>query len=155
MKLSHIDFTGKPKMVDISAKQTSLRTAEAMATVEVGEKVARAISSSEIAKGPVLTVAQLAGITGGKKTSELIPLCHPLPIDSIDVSCTLQGSEVKIIARAKTHWKTGIEMEVLTAAAISALTVYDMCKAISKSIVIKEIKLLKKTGGKSGTYQRR
>lgn len=154
-KLSHINRNGKAVMADVSEKKNTLRTAEAYAEVKVSKEVYNAIKQNQIAKGDVLTVAKLAGIQSAKRTSELIPLCHNIFISKIDVDLKLNAKNktVEIFSFAKTNSVTGIEMEVLTAASIAALTVYDMCKALDKSIVIKEVKLLSKTGGKSGDYR--
>lgn len=156
-KLSHINSKGKAVMVDVSSKKVTTRTAEAYAEVKVSKEIFNAIQKNVIAKGDVLTVAKLAGIQGAKKTSELIPLCHNIFISKIDVELKLNSKNktVEIYSFAKTNSVTGIEMEVLTAVSIAALTVYDMCKAIDKSTIISEIKLLSKTGGKSGNYIRR
>jgi molybdenum cofactor biosynthesis protein MoaC len=154
-KLSHTNKNNKAIMADVSGKTETLRTAEAYAEVAVSKKVFDAIKKNEIAKGDVLTVAKLAGIQAAKKTSELIPLCHNIFISKIDVELKLNSKNktVEIISSAKTNSVTGVEMEALTAASITALTVYDMCKALDKSIIIKEVKLLSKTGGKSGDYR--
>ncbi len=154
-KLTHVDNNGKANMVDVSAKEATLRTAEAFAEVSVSEELFVKIKNNELAKGDVLTTAKIAGILGGKKTSELIPLCHNIFISKIEVNLKLNEEKktVEIYSSAKTNSVTGIEMEALTSASIAALTVYDMCKAVDKSIVIKEIKLLSKTGGKSGEYK--
>lgn len=154
-KLTHTDSKGKAEMVDISDKDDSLRTAEAYAKVSVSNEVFEKIKENTITKGDVLTIARLAGIQAAKKTSELIPLCHNILISKINIDIKLNSVKrsVEINAFAKTVAKTGIEMEALTAASISALTIYDMCKSIDKSIVIKEIKLISKTGGKSGDFR--
>lgn len=151
---SHTDKSGKAKMVDVSSKEITVRTAEAFAEVQVSKKVFDKIKSNEIQKGDVLAVAKISGIQAAKKTSELIPLCHNIFISSIDVVLNLNEKKniVEIKSFAKTTAQTGIEMEALTAVSISALTIYDMCKALDKSITIKEIKLLSKTGGKSGNF---
>lgn len=154
-KLTHVNKNGKANMVDVSGKDISLRTAEAFAEVFVSNELFYKIRNNELEKGDVLTTAKIAGIQGGKKTSELIPLCHNIFISKIDVRLELneEKKSVEIFSLAKTNSVTGIEMEALTAASIAALTVYDMCKAVDKSIVIKEIKLISKTGGKSGEYK--
>jgi len=155
-KLSHVDSKGKAKVVDVSKKSETLRTAEAYAEVKLSSKAFNAVKENKIVKGDVLTVAKLAGIQAAKKTAELIPLCHNIFISSIDVELKLNSKKntIEITSLAKTNSVTGIEMEALTAVSVAALTVYDMCKALDKSIVIKEIKLLSKTGGKSGKYKR-
>ncbi len=141
-------------MVDVSDKDETVRTAEAYAEVKVSKEVFRAVKNNTLAKGDVLSIAQFAGIQAAKKTSDLIPLCHNIFISKIDVILTLNKKKcsVEITSFAKTTAQTGIEMEALTAVSIAALTVYDMCKAIDKSMIIGEIKLLSKTGGKSGEY---
>jgi len=151
---SHTDKSGKAKMVDVSSKEQTLRTAEAFAEVQVSKDVFEKIKSNQIQKGEVLTVAKIAGIQAAKKTSELIPLCHNIFISSVDINLNLNENKnaVEIRSSAKTNAQTGIEMEALTAVSVAALTVYDMCKALDKSITIKEIKLLSKTGGKSGKF---
>lgn len=154
-ELSHINSQGKAEMVDVSLKDDTIRTAEAFAEVFVSEKVFLKIKNNEIAKGDVLSIAKFAGIQGAKKTSELIPLCHNIMISKINVELKLneEKKSVEITSFAKTIGKTGIEMEALTAVSIAALTVYDMCKALDKSIIISNIKLLSKSGGKSGDYK--
>ncbi len=154
-KLTHTNINGKANMVDISDKEISIRTAEAYSEVKISDEVFKAIKENNIKKGDVFTVAKIAGIQAAKKTSELIPLCHNIFITKIDVELHLneEKKRVEIKSFAKTESKTGIEMEVLTAASLAALTVYDMCKAIDKSMVISETKLITKTGGKSGTYK--
>ncbi len=153
-KLSHINSKGKAEMVDVSEKSATDRTAEAYAEVKVSKNVFDAIKSNSVKKGDVLSIAKFAGIQGAKKTSELIPLCHNIFISKIDVNLKLNSKNktVEITSFAKTTAQTGIEMEALTAASVAALTIYDMCKALDKSITIKEIKLLSKTGGKSGKF---
>jgi cyclic pyranopterin phosphate synthase len=153
-KLSHINSKGKAEMVDVSEKEISTRTAEAYAEVKVSKEVFNAIKNNSAKKGDVLSIAKFAGIQAAKKTSELIPLCHNIFISKIDVELKLnsQKKTVEIKSFAKTTAQTGIEMEALTAVSVAALTVYDMCKAIDKSMIISEIKLLSKTGGKSGSY---
>ncbi|MBI5730006.1 MAG: cyclic pyranopterin monophosphate synthase MoaC [Ignavibacteriales bacterium] len=153
--LSHVDKNGKANMVDVSGKEVTERTASAYCEVLVSDEVFRKIEQNQIAKGDVLTVAKIAGIQAAKKTSALIPLCHNIFISKIDVELKLnkKNSTVEIKSFAKTNSVTGIEMEALTAVSVAALTVYDMCKAIDKGIIINEIKLLSKTGGKSGNYR--
>ena len=150
-KLSHINSSGKAEMVDVSEKEVTARTAEAYAEVKVSGEVFNAIKNNTVKKGDVLSIAKFAGILAAKKTSELIPLCHNIFISKIEVELKLnqKKSSVEI---AKTTSQTGIEMEALTAISVAALTVYDMCKAIDKSMVIGKIKLRSKTGGKSGDY---
>jgi cyclic pyranopterin phosphate synthase len=156
-KLSHINSKGKAEMVDVSGKEISLRTAEAFAEVKVSKEIFNAIKNNLVTKGDVLSIAKFAGIQAAKRTAELIPLCHNIFISKIDVELKLNSKNktVEIKSFAKTTAQTGIEMEALTAVSVSALTVYDMCKAIDKSIIISEIKLISKTGGKSENYSRK
>jgi cyclic pyranopterin phosphate synthase len=152
MKLTHLDHEGRPAMVDVGRKTESERTAEALAVVHVGAEVAAAIRAGSVKKGDPLATAEVAGIMAAKKTPELIPLCHPLVLDHVAVRCELVEEAVEIHASAACTGRTGVEMEAMTAAAVAALAVYDMCKGLSRGIVIREIRLLKKTGGRSGTY---
>ena len=151
-KLSHYGADGTARMVDVSAKTATRREAEAEAFVELSEAVLAALPRNP--KGNPLEVARFAGIQAGKRTSELIPMCHPLPLSLLDVAAEVVSGGVKIRAVAATTANTGVEMEALTAASIAALCVYDMCKALDKGIVIRDIQLLRKQGGKSGDYQR-
>ena len=153
-KLSHVGEKGQAKMVDVSAKVANVRSATAEAIVRVGDQVADVIRrEGTTAKGNVLETARLAGIMAAKHTGQLIPLCHNIPVDRVSVDAALEDTVVRIEATAKTSAKTGVEMEALTAAAVAALTVYDMCKAVSKGIVIERVRLLEKTGGKSGDWR--
>lgn len=151
-KLSHYDSTGRARMVDISAKPLTRRTARAEAFVRMSPEVLKALPSNP--KGNPLEVARFAGISAAKKTSELIPMCHPLMLSHADVETLTTSSGVHLVATVATTGPTGVEMEALTAASIAALTVYDMTKALDKSIVIETIRLMEKTGGKSGHYRR-
>jgi cyclic pyranopterin phosphate synthase len=151
-KLSHYDSAGKVSMVDVGPKADTPRTATARAYVAVHKVVLEALPTNK--KGDPLEVARIAGIMAAKKTSDLIPLCHPLPLTNVGVELTLDDNGVEIIATASTVARTGVEMEAMTAACVAALTVYDMTKALDKSIEIREIHLLEKTGGKSGTFRR-
>ena len=155
-KLSHTDAQGKARMVDVAAKQVTVREAIATGLVRMQPQVLSLIVTGQMPKGDVLAAARIAGIMGAKKTSDLIPLCHPLPIASVTVEFTPDKATGTIIieARVKVEAKTGVEMEALTAVSVAALTIYDMCKAADKSIVISDICLQKKTGGKSGAYMR-
>ena len=156
MDLSHVDSAGNPKMVDVSAKPITFRLARAQAVVRRGARVAKQLADSPVtAKGNVLQVARLAGIQAAKRTAELIPLCHPLPLEHIDLEAHLKDETVHIWATVSAHARTGLEMEALTAVSVAALTVYDMCKALSKDIEITDIRLLEKSGGKTGRYQRK
>jgi len=152
-KLSHYDAAGHARMVDVSAKQTTKRTATASAFVELSTAVLAALPANP--KGNPLEVARIAGIQAAKRTSELIPMCHPLPLSHVEVEVRIVTDGVRIKATAATTGQTGVEMEALTAATIAALTVYDMTKALDKSIVIRNIQLEAKSGGKSGDYKRR
>ena len=151
-KLSHFDKTGKASMVDVSAKQPTRRTATASAFVELSAPVLAALPKNP--KGDPLEVARFAGIQAAKRTSELIPMCHPLPLTHVDVQAEIVKGGVQITATAATTGPTGVEMEALTAASIAALTVYDMTKALDKAIVIRDLRIEKKTGGKSGDFAR-
>jgi len=151
-KLSHFDSAGSARMVDVSAKPPSARTAKAHARVRIPASVLRRLPENP--KGNPLEVARIAGIQAAKKTSELIPLCHPLPLSHADVDVAVEKGGVRITATVSTVAQTGVEMEALTAAAVAALTVYDMTKALDKSIEISELYLLEKSGGKSGGYRR-
>lgn len=150
-KLSHVTPSGQPAMVNVSAKAPTLRTARAQATVNVGKEILEMLSDNEIMlkKGPVFQTAIIAGVMGAKRTSELIPLCHPIGLDDCQVNIAVKGGKVVIETSATTVGKTGVEMEALTAASVAALTVYDMCKAVSHGIVIESVRLLEKRGGKS------
>ena len=154
-KLSHIDAGGKAKMVDVTAKDESEREAVAAARVFLNAETFATVARGEMAKGDVLTVARIAGIMAAKRTAELVPLCHPLPLTSVGVELSLDEttSTVEITATARTKGRTGVEMEAMTAASVAALTVYDMCKSADKAIRISDIRLLRKTGGKSGSYE--
>lgn len=150
MNFTHLNSDGEAVMVDVGEKSITERRAAAKATLKMKEETLSAILSSELKKGDALSVARIAGIMGGKKTSELIPLCHNIPIDKITVNFKDNGKdELYIFSETKCSYKTGIEMEALTAVSVAALTVYDMCKAIDREMVIAEIKLIEKTGGKS------
>lgn len=150
-KFTHIDSSGNPHMVDVSQKAATRRTAKARALVRAGSAILEKIRDNELMtkKGPVFQTAIIAGVMGAKKTSELIPLCHPLGLEDCQISITVDNEVIVIDATAVVTAKTGVEMEALTAVTTAALTVYDMCKALSHDIVISEIKLMEKTGGKS------
>jgi cyclic pyranopterin phosphate synthase len=150
--LSHYDTDGRARMVDVSGKHETRREAVAAAFVALSPAVLRALPSN--LKGDPLEVARFAGIQAAKRTSELIPMCHPLPLSFLDISAEITDGGVAIRATAATTAATGVEMEALTAASVAALTVYDMCKALDKGIVIREVLLVSKTGGKSDDYQR-
>lgn len=149
-KLTHVDNSGNPQMVDVSEKKLTRRTALAQAIVHTGPEILKQIRDNELItkKGPVFQTAIIAGVMGAKKTSELVPFCHPLGLEDCRVSISVRHEKIVIEASATVTAKTGVEMEALTAATTAALTVYDMCKALSHDIVIEEIKLLEKKGGK-------
>jgi cyclic pyranopterin phosphate synthase len=151
-KLTHLDEQGRANMVDVGWKPTTDREAVARGFVTIQPETMRLIREGLMKKGDVLTVAQLAGIMGAKRTSELIPLCHPLPLNKVDVELALDQTEsrVNITATASTSAKTGVEMEALTAVSVAALTIYDMCKAIDRGMRIEGIRLVSKRGGQSG-----
>jgi cyclic pyranopterin monophosphate synthase len=150
--LSHYDEAGQASMVDVSAKLATRRTATASAFVELSAAVIAALPDNP--KGDPLEVARFAGIQAAKRTSELIPMCHPLPLTHVEVQAKIEGNGVRITAKAATVGPTGVEMEALTAASIAALTVYDMTKALDKAIVIRNVQLESKSGGKSGDFSR-
>lgn len=151
-KLSHYDEQGQAKMVDVAAKNVTARMARAEVFVSIKPSVMKQLPDNP--KGDPLEVARIAGILGAKRTSELIPMCHPLPLSFVDVRLQVKSNGVYILSEARTSGQTGVEMEALTAASIAALTVYDMTKALDKSIEITGLRLLEKTGGKSGHYKR-
>ncbi len=151
-KLSHYDSAGRAHMVDVSDKTATKREAEATAMVEMAAEVLAALPSNP--KGNPLEVARFAGIQAAKRTAELIPMCHPLPLTFVDVVTEIRPAGVFIRATAATTGPTGVEMEAMVAASIAALTIYDMCKAMDKGIVIREVVLQRKSGGKSGEYRR-
>ena len=150
--LTHLDEEGRARMVDVGWKPVTDREATARGHVSVRPETLRLIKEGLMKKGDVLTVAQLAGIMGAKRTSELIPLCHPLPLNQIQVDLELNEAEnrIEISATASTSAKTGVEMEALTAVSVAALTVYDMCKSVDRGVRIESIRLVRKTGGQSG-----
>ena len=152
-KLSHYDDAGRASMVDVSSKSPTLREAEAHAFVAMSRKVLNALPQNP--KGDPLEVARIAGIQAAKRTSELIPMCHPVPLSQVDVTCKVKRDGVKIRTLARTTAVTGVEMEALVAASVAALTVYDMRKALDKGIEIREVRLERKSGGKSGDYARK
>ena len=153
--LTHFDREGKAVMVDVSAKAETERVAIAKGAVIMQPRTLARIQAGDVTKGDVLGVARLAGIMAAKRTSDLIPLCHPLPLASVsvDLSCDAARNAVDIVATCKVTGRTGVEMEALTAVSVAALTIYDMCKAIDRAMVITDIRLAHKSGGKSGTYE--
>lgn len=155
-KLTHVDARGAARMVDVGDKEVTAREAVAEARVRMLPTTLRLLKRGRTPKGDVLGAVRLAGIAGAKRTSELIPLCHAIPIDGVTIDVSLAGREhVRIVARARTHARTGIEMEALTAASVAALTLYDMLKAIDRGMSIERVRLLEKRGGRSGDYVRR
>ena len=155
-KLTHIDKKGKARMVDVTAKEITTREAVAKGSVFMQRRTLQAVLANENKKGDVLGTAKIAGIMAAKKVGDLIPLCHPLNIDSVDIlfEPIRKTNCIDITAIAKASGKTGVEMEALAAVSVAALTIYDMCKAMDKGMIISDIRLIKKTGGKSGTYIR-
>lgn len=152
--LTHFDDTGNAHMVDVGAKDITGRVAVARASVVMQAATLKLIATRKAAKGDVLAVAQLAGIMAAKRTADLIPLCHPLALSSVDVQLSIdpRRKAVDIVATCKLAGRTGVEMEALTAASVAALTVYDMCKSVDRGMVISDVRLMHKSGGKSGTY---
>jgi indole-3-glycerol phosphate synthase len=152
--LSHVDTQGRARMVDVSAKAETDRVAVAAARVVMKRETLARIQAGDVAKGDVLAVARIAGIMAAKKTSDLIPLCHPLSLSSVEVElqCAPETSSVEVIATCKLNGRTGVEMEALTAASVAALTIYDMCKAIDRGMTVTDVRLLRKSGGKSGDF---
>ncbi|ESZ88517.1 MAG: molybdenum cofactor biosynthesis protein MoaC [Blastomonas sp. CACIA14H2] len=151
-KLTHLDATGAARMVDVSAKADSVREAVAEGVIAMAPSVIAAIRAGDIKKGDVLGTARIAGIMAAKQTSNLIPLCHPLPIASVSVDFDYVETGVRVETRVRTNGKTGVEMEALTAASVALLTIYDMAKALDKAMVIGPVRLLAKSGGKSGDW---
>ena len=153
-KLTHIDENGKAVMVDVTEKEETVRIAKASGKIKLSSEAYAAVVKGEIKKGDVFAVARVAGIMAAKKTSDIIPLCHPLQLSKISVDFSFDDENTSIICvgSAKLSGKTGVEMEALTAVSAALLTVYDMCKAIDKGMVISDIRLLEKSGGKSGDY---
>ncbi|SFP08891.1 cyclic pyranopterin phosphate synthase [Oscillibacter sp. PC13] len=156
MELTHFNDEGRARMVDVSAKDVTLRTATAMGRVVLNSETFALVESGKMKKGDVLAVAQVAGIMAAKKTWELIPMCHPIALTGVDISFRLdrEQSTIEIQATTRCKGETGVEMEALTAASAAALTIYDMCKAVQRDITIEQICLLQKSGGKSGTFIR-
>ncbi len=154
-KLSHMDDSGRPKMVDVGGKADTVRQAVAKGTVRMQPDTLRLIMAGGTAKGDVLSVAQLAGTMAAKRTPDLIPLCHPILIDNVDIEFNSdeKTSTIEIITTVKSSGKTGVEMEALTAIAVAALTIYDMCKAVDRGMKIENIRLVRKSGGKSGNIE--
>ena len=154
MDLSHINEQGRARMVDVTDKESTVRIATARGTVKVNSDTMALIRSGGMKKGDVLAVAQVAGIMAAKKTADIIPMCHPLRLSSVDINFELTDTEIVIQAAVKCKESTGVEMEALTAVSTAALTIYDMCKAVQRDIEITDIRLMYKSGGKSGVFKR-
>ncbi len=156
MEFTHLDENNRPKMVDVTAKEPTMREAVAGGRVLMRPDTVRAIESGGVSKGNVYATAKIAGIMAAKKTSDIIPMCHPLELTGIDIdfSSNIEKGEIAINAKARTFNRTGVEMEAMTAVSVAALTIYDMCKSADRAIVLSDIKLLEKSGGKSGTFVR-
>jgi cyclic pyranopterin monophosphate synthase len=158
-EFTHFNEEGRAKMVDVSSKPETIRTAEAFSSIIVNKEIYERITNNKMKKGDVLAVAQVAAVMACKKTWEIIPMCHPIPLNGVDVSFSWENEHndeytLHISAKVKTKGNTGVEMEALTAASVCALTVYDMCKAVDKGMVIGQTYLVEKTGGKSGDFYR-
>jgi cyclic pyranopterin monophosphate synthase len=155
-ELTHLDSAGRARMVDVGSKEASVRRAVARAVVRVSPETARAVLAGDAPKGDVLGVARIAGIQAAKRTAELIPLCHPLPLSFVGVegSVDADAGEITLVAEARTTGQTGVEMEAMTAASVAALTVYDMVKGLERGATIGEVVLLEKSGGRSGHWTR-
>lgn len=155
MEFTHFNTEGHAKMVDVTDKESTLRQAIAEGSIYMDEETIKAIVEGKIKKGDVLSVAQVAGIMAAKKTSDVIPMCHPLMLTGVDISFEVKKTEIIIRSIVKCKGETGVEMEALTAVSVAALTIYDMCKALQKDMTIGEIKLIQKSGGESGDYKRK
>ena len=153
-ELSHLDDAGRARMVDVGAKPLSDRRAVARATVRMSASTAAAVARGDAPKGDVIGTARIAGIQAAKRTAELVPLCHPLPLSYVDVAVELGETAVVLTAEARTSAQTGVEMEAMTAAAVAALTVYDMVKGLERGVTIEAVELLEKSGGRSGDWRR-
>ena len=154
MELTHINEQGRARMVDVTQKEITFRQAEAEGRVRMNPETVELIRTGGAPKGDVLAVAQVAGILAAKRTHELIPMCHPLRLTAVDIAFTLEEEAVHIRSKVKCKGETGVEMEALTAASAAALTIYDMCKAVQRDMEIGPIRLCRKTGGRSGTYEK-
>ena len=153
-ELTHLDEEGRAHMVDVGEKAETRRQAVASAVVRTRPDVIQLVAHGAVPKGDVLAVARVAGIMAAKQTPALIPLCHPLSLDAVSVELTLEQDAVRILATVSCRGRTGVEMEALTAASVAALTVYDMCKAVDRAMIIEQVRLEQKSGGKSGRFQR-
>lgn len=154
MELTHINEQGRARMVDVTQKEITFRQAEAEGRVRMNPETVELIRTGGAPKGDVLAVAQVAGIMAAKRTHELIPMCHPLRLTAVDISFTLEETAVHIRSQVKCKGETGVEMEALTAASAAALTIYDMCKAVQRDMEITDVRLRRKSGGKSGDYEK-
>ncbi|MCI8855549.1 MAG: cyclic pyranopterin monophosphate synthase MoaC [Clostridiaceae bacterium] len=155
MELTHLDEHGAVRMVDVGEKAATKRTAQAQAVITMNPETLQKISEGAMPKGDVFACARIAGIMAAKRTSELIPMCHPIPIDGVEIEiCPISDTQVRVCSTLRCTHKTGIEMEALTAASVAALTIYDMCKAVDRGMRIDEVFLLYKAGGKSGDFRR-
>jgi cyclic pyranopterin phosphate synthase len=154
MDFTHFNDQGRARMVDVTDKAPTVRTATAMASVKMSPATAEAIRTGGVAKGDVLAVAQVAGIMAAKRTGDLIPMCHPVALTGVDLRFAVGEDRVDVLAAARCRGETGVEMEAMTAAAAAALTIYDMCKALQRDMEITDVRLLEKTGGRSGTFRR-
>jgi len=152
---THFNEQGRARMVDVSGKEPTYRTAVAAGTVRMQPSTVEAIRTGGVPKGDVLAVAQVAGIMAAKRTSEIVPMCHPLALTGVDIRFALRADAVDVEAAVRCRGETGVEMEALHAVTAAALTIYDMCKALEKGMVISDVRLLEKTGGKSGDYRRK
>ncbi|GAA0127216.1 cyclic pyranopterin monophosphate synthase MoaC [Clostridium sp. CTA-19] len=155
MEFTHFNENGRAHMVNVGGKDDTKRIATAVGSIKMNKETINIIKNGLIKKGDVLSVAQIGGIMGAKKTSDLIPMCHNIFLTGADIKFNVLDTEIEIEATVSTYGKTGVEMEALTAVSVTALTIYDMCKAVDKDMIIGEIKLIKKTGGKSGNYERK
>ncbi|MGJ3648816.1 cyclic pyranopterin monophosphate synthase MoaC [Sphingomonas sp. GlSt437] len=153
-ELTHLDATGAARMVDVGGKAESAREAVAEGRISMSAEAARAIRDGAVAKGDVLATARIAGIMAAKRTAELIPLCHPLPLDRVTIELAVDDEGVTVTATCACTARTGVEMEAMTAASVALLTIYDMAKAVDKGMTIEHVRLLRKSGGKSGDWQR-
>ncbi len=154
MDFTHFNDQGRARMVDVTDKEPTVRTATAMASVKMSPATAEAIRTGGVAKGDVLAVAQVAGVMAAKRTGDLIPMCHPVALTGVDLRFAVGEDRVDVLAAARCRGETGVEMEAMTAAAAAALTIYDMCKALQRDMEITDVRLLEKTGGRSGTFRR-
>ncbi len=152
-KLTHLDESGEARMVDVSGKDSTVRVAVAEALVKMPPDLVRRFFSGELPKGDAAAVARIAGIMAAKRTPDLIPLCHPIPIDSVEVRLDPNGHGVRVLATVRTMGRTGVEMEAMTAASVTALTIYDMVKSVERSVAIEAVRLLEKSGGRSGVWR--